>query len=79
MTNPLPLDPEISNLCDAAQIWLMTAAVVAWKMDTTLPLGIAAMLRGSQPRIHTGYKPESDRRNVRYRMHCDGLGSAVAR
>ena len=79
VTNRFPLDSVISELCDSAQLWLMMAATVAWRMGTTLPLGIAAMLRSETPRIHTGYQPEAVRRNVRYRKHCDGLGASVAR
>lgn len=92
VTNQLPLDTEISELCDAAQTWLMMAATVAWQMGTTLPLGIVAICRAeakriadekenleAQGRIHTGYLPKRARINIRHRGWCDGLGPLVAR
>lgn len=66
------LDPAIDALCDQAVAWLSMTVVVAWRLGTTVPQGIAAMLRQEQ-RVYTGYMPKSVRRNVRHRMYCDGL------
>lgn len=63
------VDPELAALCDDAAGWLMTATASAAVLGIPLPEGIARMLG----RVHTGYMPEPQRRNVKHRALRDGL------
>jgi hypothetical protein len=70
--DPFALDMDIAALCDDAAAWLTMASMCAQAMGVSLPEGIAAMLR-SQTRIHTGYMPEAQRKNLAHRMYRDGV------
>jgi hypothetical protein len=77
-TPPLPFesDPELLALLDGpaptsplAPLCAMMGVPVAFYWLTAIA-GAASRLF---PRVSTGYMPEDQRRNVRYRRHCDGL------
>ena len=69
--DPFALDPFIAALCDEAAAWLTMVATCAAGMGGTVAQGITALLAAE--RMHTGYQPEPQRRNVRHRMYRDGL------
>jgi hypothetical protein len=77
----LPLDPEIAALCDDAADWPAAAmadhlrAREAFTGITTAAwyAALAAALLLTGPRVHTGYMPAEQRKDVAHRAYSEGL------
>jgi len=74
-SDPFALDFEIMALADLAAFWLWQVEIAAASLGLTVPEGIEAL----RQRMHTGYMPKEQRRDLRHRTYRDGLRTAPRR
>ena len=73
--DPFTLDPWLIDECAKAAVWLWQVEIAAGQLGLTVPEGIDAL----RPRLHTGYMPKPQRRDLRHRTFRDGLRTAPRR